>query len=148
MSTSGQHFFIVNASILPEAIIKTAKAKEVLARGEANTIHEAVAKVGLSRSAYYKYKDGIFPFHNADRQQIVTIAMILEHKAGVLSRILNTIANVQGNVLTINQNLPLQGVANVSISIQTADMLMSLEDLLAKVAEVNGVKKVEVVGQT
>ncbi len=148
MGSSGQRFFIVNASILPEAIVKTANAKEILARGEVSTIHEAVARVNLSRSAFYKYKDGIFPFHNADKEQIGTIALILEHKAGVLSRILNTIASVQGNILTINQNLPLQGVANVSISIQTADMLMSLEELLSKIEGINGVKKVEVVGQT
>ncbi|WP_366922336.1 ACT domain-containing protein [Metallumcola ferriviriculae] len=148
MNSDGQRFFIVNAAILPEAIVKTAKAKEVLARGDAGTIHEAVGKVGLSRSAFYKYKDGIFPFHNAAKEQIVTISMILEHKSGVLSRILNTVANVQGNVLTINQNLPLQGVANVSISIQTVDMLMSVEELLSKIKEINGVKKVEVVGQT
>ena len=148
MRTSGQRFYLVSESILPEAIVKTAQAKEVLARGEAGTIHEAVAKVELSRSAFYKYKDGIFPFHNADKEQIVTIALVLEHKAGVLSKILNTVANVQGNILTINQNLPLQGVANVSISIQTADMMMSLEEMLSKVAEVAGVKKVEVVGQT
>ncbi|MBO8168365.1 MAG: ACT domain-containing protein [Thermoanaerobacteraceae bacterium] len=148
VSPTDKEFYIVDASILPEAIVKTARAKELLARGEAHTVHEAVSKVGLSRSAFYKYRDGIFAFHHGNKEKIVTINLLLEHQAGVLSRLLNTVAAAQANVLTINQNIPLQGVANVSISIEIADMLMGVEELLEKIEELPGVKKVEIVGQT
>ena len=50
-------FYLVQEDILPEAIKKTIKVKEILKLGEVKTINEAVEKMDLSRSAYYKYKD-------------------------------------------------------------------------------------------
>jgi chorismate mutase len=141
-------FLIVSKNILPEAILKTAKAKELLVKGDVYTINDAVERVGLSRSAYYKYKDGVFPFYEASREKIITISLILENKAGVLSHVLNFIASVQGNVLTINQGIPLQGIANVSVSIETAGMADTPENLLSGLAEIHGVRKIEVIGQT
>ena len=141
-------FLIVSKNILPEAILKTAQAKELLVKGDVYTINDAVERVGLSRSAYYKYKDGVFPFYEASREKIITISLILENKAGVLSHVLNFIASVQGNVLTINQGIPLQGIANVSISIETAGMADTPENLLFGLAEIQGVRKIEVIGQT
>ncbi|HZK54719.1 MAG TPA: ACT domain-containing protein [Desulfosporosinus sp.] len=141
-------FLIVNKNILPDAILKTAKAKELLVKGEVYTINDAVERVGLSRSAYYKYKDGVFPFYEASREKIITIALILANTAGVLSQVLNFIASVKGNVLTINQGIPLQGIANVSISLETAGMADTPENLLSGLAEIVGVRKIEVIGQT
>ena len=140
-------FLIVSKDILPEAILKTAKAKELLAKGDVYTINDAVEKIGLSRSAYYKYKDGVFPFYEVSKERIITISLILEHQAGVLSHVLNFIASYKGSVLTINQGIPLQGVANVSVSIETAAMIDTPERLLAGLAEIKGVRKVEVIGQ-
>ncbi|WP_427846306.1 ACT domain-containing protein [Desulfosporosinus lacus] len=141
-------FLIVSKNILSEAILKTAQVKELLVKGDADTINEAVERVGLSRSAFYKYKDGVFPFYEASRERIVTISLILENKAGVLSHVLNFIASVKGNVLTINQGIPLQGVANVSISIETAGMEDTPENLLTGLGEIVEVRKIEVIGQT
>lgn len=140
-------FYLVREEILPEAIKKTIKVKELLKRGEARTINEAVEKMELSRSAYYKYKDYVFPFYEASKEKIVTLALLLEHKPGVLSRVLNTIANDRGSVLTINQGIPLQGVANATISIETIDLAIDLEALLDKLRMVDGVKRLEVLGQ-
>lgn len=140
-------FFIVAKEILPEAILKTAHAKELLIKGEAVTVNEAVDVVGLSRSAFYKYKDGVFPFYQASKEKIVTISLILEHHTGILSHVLGTIANAGANILTINQGIPLQGVANVSVSIETAGMVCNPEDLLNSLGNLMGVKKVEVIGQ-
>ncbi len=140
-------FYLVREEILPEAIKKTIKVKELLKRGEARTINEAVEKMELSRSAYYKYKDYVFPFYEASKEKIVTLALLLEHKSGVLSRVLNTIANEHGSVLTINQGIPLQGVANATISIETAELAIDLEALLDKLRMVDGVKRLEVLGQ-
>ena len=92
-------FYLVREEILPEAIKKTIMVKEILKRGKLKTINEAVAKVGLSRSAYYKYKDYVFPFYDASREKVITISLLLEHKPGVLSSVLNTIA-ADGEVLS------------------------------------------------
>jgi len=141
-------YFLVKSSILPEAVRKTAEAKELLDRGEASTVNEAVSRVGISRSAYYKYRDGVFPFYAASREKIVTIALILEHRAGILSKVLNTLAKEGANILTINQSIPLQGLANVSISIETAGVKTNLEELLMALRKIEGARKVEVVGHS
>ncbi|WP_346354211.1 ACT domain-containing protein [Azotosporobacter soli] len=140
-------FYLVREEILPEAIKKTIKVKDMLKRGEARTINEAVEKMELSRSAYYKYKDYVFPFYEASKEKIVTLALLLEHKQGVLSRVLNTIAADHGSVLTINQGIPLQGVANATVSLETAELVIDLEALLDKLRMVEGVKRLEVLGQ-
>lgn len=140
-------FLKVREDILPEAIRKTAQVKELLARGEAATVNEAVDKVDLSRSAFYKYKDGVFPFFEAGRGRIITLSLLLEHKSGVLSTVLNTIARVRGNILTINQNLPLQGMANATISLETDQMVEGLDTLMSSMEAIDGVKSVELVGQ-
>ena len=146
MNKETHRYFLVEGSILPEAVRRTAEAKELLVRGDAATVNEAVAKVGISRSAYYKYKEGVFPFNEASREKIVSLAMVLEHRAGVLSKILNILASESANILTINQSIPLQGLANVSISIETVEMKCDLENLLNVIRKLEGARKVEVVG--
>ncbi len=144
-TTSG--FYLVQEVILPEAIKKTIKVKELLKRGEVRTINEAVAKMNLSRSAYYKYKDYVFPFYEASQNKNVTLKFLLEDKRGVLSNILNKISAESGNILTINQDIPAQGVANTTISIETNHLSGNLESLLEQLRAVDGVKKLEILGQ-
>lgn len=141
-------FYMVNKDILPEAILKTAIVKELLARGEALTVNEAVEKVGISRSAFYKYRDGVFPFYQASKEKIVTISLNLEHKTGILSNVLNTVAQQKGNILTINQGIPLQSIANVTMSIDTNEIVVDIEDIIQRLLQIEGVKKVEIVGQS
>ena len=141
------NFYLVREEILPEAIKKTIVVKEILKRGELKTVNEAVEKVGLSRSAYYKYKDYVFPFYEASKEKIITLSLLLEHKPGVLSRVLNTIAGDSGSIMTINQGIPLQGVANTTISIETKSLTIDLEALLDKLRLIEGVKRLEVLGQ-
>jgi chorismate mutase len=140
-------FYLVRDEILPEAIKKTIMVKDILKRGELKTVNDAVAKVGLSRSAYYKYKDYVFPFYDASKEKIITLSLLLEHKAGVLSRVLNTIAAESGSIMTINQGIPLQGVANTTISIETKFLTIDLEALLDKIRLIDGVKRLELLGQ-
>ncbi|MDU4960677.1 MAG: ACT domain-containing protein [Sporomusaceae bacterium] len=147
MTAQKSVFYLVREEILPEAIKKTIKVKELLKKGEVRTINEAVEKMELSRSAYYKYKDYVFPFYEASKEKIVTLALLLEHKQGVLSRVLNTIAIDRASVLTINQGIPLQGVANATISLETAELAIDLEALLDKLRMIDGVKRLEVLGQ-
>ena len=140
-------FFLVREEILPEAIKKTIKVKEMLKRGEARTINEAVDAVDLSRSAYYKYKEYVFPFYEASRDKIVTISFLLEHRNGVLTQLLNIISQANGSVLTINQGIPLQGVANATVSFETAALNMDLEALIDELRMATGVRKLEILGQ-
>ncbi|MGF7185031.1 chorismate mutase [Desulfitispora alkaliphila] len=143
-----QKFFMISSEILPEAIMKTAKAKEILAKGEAETVNEAAELAGISRSAFYKYKDGIFPLYRDSHNKIVTISLDLEHKSGVLSKVLNSVAAEGGNILTINQGLPLQGLANVTLSIETTEMNVTTEDLLNTLGDISGLKNLKVIGQS
>ncbi|WP_196591617.1 ACT domain-containing protein [Pectinatus frisingensis] len=140
-------FFLVKEDILPTAIKKTIKVNEMLKRGEASTINEAIASTGLSRSAYYKYKDSVFPFYEASLNKIVSISFMLDHKKGVLSNVLNIISADSANILTINQGLPLQGMANVTLSVETENMSIDLEALLDKLRVIDGVRRLEIVGQ-
>ena len=125
-------FYLVQEDILPEAIKKTIKVKEILKLGEVKTINEAVEKMDLSRSAYYKYKDYVFPFFEIAQGKIVSIYVSMSNESGMLSSVLKAIAERNGSILTINQDIPLQGIANSSISFETKDLQGSLEDLLAE----------------
>ena len=140
-------YYLVDRRVLPEVFIKVMEVKQRLNTGESVSVNEAVRKTGLSRSAYYKYKDYVFPFYEASQNKIVTLTFLLEHKRGVLSSVLNTISGDSGSVLTINQGIPLQGVANATVSIETANMSVDLEALLDKLRMVDGVKRMEVLGQ-
>ncbi|WP_238392343.1 ACT domain-containing protein [Paenibacillus antri] len=139
--------YVVRDDILPEALVKTLQVKDLLARGLAATVHEATEQVGLSRSAYYKYRDGIFPLSRFERERIVTISIDLEHRSGVLSRVLSMVAAYEGNVLTIHQTIPLQGVANVVLTVETGAEPEALTALVTAVRSADGVRKAVVIGQ-
>jgi chorismate mutase len=140
-------YYLVHEDILPDALVKTMQAKELLAQGDAKTIHEAVEHVGLSRSAYYKYKDGIHALESMERERIITISMDLQHRSGILSKVLALVASFEGNVLTINQTIPLQGMANVVISVETSNMSGQIIPLIDALNQHDGVKKAAIIGR-
>lgn len=140
-------YFLVHKKILPEAIKKTIEVKELIAESENMTINEAVKIVGISRSAYYKYKDYIEPFNKMKMEKIVTISLMLAHRHGVLSNVLKLISEIHASVLTINQGIPLQGYANVSMSVELGDMNIDYENLITKIKNIAGVRKVELISQ-
>lgn len=142
-----ERYYLVREDILPEAVIKTMQVKQLLASGDARTVHEAVEQVGLSRSAFYKYKDGIHMINQLEREQIVTISIDLEHRSGILSKVLSLVAGAGGNVLTINQTIPLQGVANVVISVEISRLNEDVDLMLISMRSTPGVKRVTMIGQ-
>ncbi|TCZ75210.1 ACT domain-containing protein [Paenibacillus albiflavus] len=141
------NYYLIREDILPEAILKTVQAKELLAKGQVKTIHEAVEKVDLSRSAFYRYKDGIHVLSTMARDQIVTIGMDLEHRSGTLSKVLATIASHNGNVLTINQTIPLQGWANVTLSVEASLIGEQIYELIDAIVSTDGVRQAKIIGQ-
>jgi len=140
-------FYIIKAEMLPEILKKTVRAKEFLKNGKARTINEATEMARMSRSAFYKYKDSIYPFYEASLGKIVTVSFILDHTPGVLSSILDEIAQAHGNVLTINQNIPIQNLANVTISFETGNLNKNIEELLDIINKKAGVKKTDIIAQ-
>ena len=137
-------FYIVAAEALPEIFVKVAEAKRMLQTGEAGTVGAATRKVGISRSAFYKYKDAVQPFNNMNAGHIITFYAMLKDNPGVLSTILSIFAASGANILTINQSIPTNGCAAVTVSAETSDMTISLEELMAQAAAVPDTVRFEI----
>ncbi|MGI6298554.1 MAG: ACT domain-containing protein [Saccharofermentanales bacterium] len=133
-------YFLVKSSVLPEVFIKVMQVKRLLNAGKADSVNEAVQKVGLSRSAYYKYKDAVLPFYETSQGRMVTLIFAVENFPGILSGIILSLARAQANILTINQNIPINGLADVSISLETDMMNVPLETLLNELGRIPGVR--------
>jgi len=138
-------YYIVEASALPEVFLKVAEAKRLLDSGEATTVGEATKITGISRSAFYKYRDVMTPFQNLMAGRIITFQLTLKDRTGVLSGILSIFAYNGANILTINQNIPVGGSAIVTISAETGELHCSVEDLLRRMGNLSGVLKAEIV---
>lgn len=143
---SSKKFYLVREDVLTEAMKKTLEAKEMLERGKVESVWDAVQRVDLSRSAYYKYRDTVFPFHTIVKERLVTLFFYLEDRSGALSQLLQIVASSGCNVLTIHQTIPLQGRANVTLSINTTGIKMDIEELLEQLRRLEFVEKVEVLG--
>ena len=137
-------FYIVSAEALPEIFVKFAEDKLMLQTGEVNTVGAATRKVGISRSAFYKYKDAVQPFNNMKAGHIITFYAMLKDVPGVLSNILSIFAASGANILTINQSIPTNGCAAVTVSAETSDMAISLEELMAQAAAAPGTVRFEI----
>jgi chorismate mutase len=140
-------FYLVKSDMLPEVFVKVMAVKRLLSSGKADSVNEAVQKVGLSRSAYYKYKDAVLPFYETSRGRLVTLIFAVENFPGILSGIINSLARVKANVLTINQNIPINGLADVSISIETERMTVDLEVLLDELGRIPGVRSYRILAR-
>ena len=139
-------YYLVREDVLTESMKKTLQAKELLESGQAAQVNDAVSQVGLSRSAFYKYRDSVFAFHSIVKEKIITLSVFLLDRSGALSEVLKTVADSGCNVLTINQTIPLQGRANVTLSIETAVMVIELSELISRIEAVAAVERVEVIG--
>ena len=132
-------YFVVEASALPEIYLKVAEAKRLLETGEAATVNAAVQMTGISRSAFYKYRDAVRPFQDMLQGRIVTIQIILRDEPGVLSTLLNLLAAKGSNILTINQGIPSGGSAAVTIGVETSGLECALEELMEAIGALDGV---------
>ena len=137
-------YYLVAADTLPEVFLKVSEAKELLETGDAKTVAEAVAAVGLSRSAFYKYKDKITPFLDMKSGRIITFSLNLRNKPGVLSSVLSIFANSGANILTINQSIPVSGSAAVTISAEVSSMEFTPEELIIRAKKLDGLRKIEI----
>ena len=137
-------YFLVAAEVLPEVILKVAEANRMLRAGEARTALEASRAVGISRSAFYKYRDAVRPFTEMRTERIITFYALLKNNPGVLSDVLSIFAASGANILTINQSVPTNGCAAVTVSAETSAMGETVEQLIAEVSALDGVVRFEI----
>ena len=139
MSDGKPKYYIVEADALPEVFVKVTEAKALLETGAVRTVGEAVDSVGLSRSAFYKYKDSISPFRDMRRDSILTFHVLLHDRPGTLASLLTIFTESKANILTINQSIPANGVALVTISVVTENMSTGSDELIVNLRRVSGV---------
>lgn len=137
-------YFIVEASALPEVFLKVAEAKHLLATGQVATVNEAAKQTGISRSAFYKYRDALLPFKNMSSGRIITFQLLIHDKPGMLQSILSTFTDSHSNIMTINSIVPTDGCAVITISAETIHITMELEDFLQALRDTPGVIKAEI----
>ena len=137
-------YYIVEASALPEVFLKVAEAKRLLSTGEASTVNEATRMTDISRSAFYKYRDSVLPFQNMMTGRVVTFQLLIHDEPGLLATMLDIFPECNANILTINSIVPTNGTAVLTISAETKELNVPLEDMLRKIRQFPGVIKAEI----
>ncbi len=139
------NFLIINKKILPDIFEKVVEAKELLKREKVKSITEAVKEVGISRSAFYKYRDYVHPLMNGPVGRKVTLSFLLSHTTGVLSDVLQVISRNNCNILTINQEPPVNNVANVNMIFDITHTNKKIEDIICEIEIIEGVEKLKLI---
>ena len=137
-------YYIVAASALPEVFLKVAEAKRLLSTGKVSTVNDATRATGISRSAFYKYRDAVLPFQHMMSSRVITFQLLLQDEPGALSNLLTIFAEHKTNLMTINSIVPTNGCAVVTISAETINMNLPLEELLRLLQQADGVIKAEI----
>ena len=132
-------YFIVNADVLPEVFSKVIEAKQLLSRSQAKNASDACRIVGISRSAFYKYKDNVQIYEEKDNSQLGTLYLKLSDEPGVLSRSLQRLYELGANILTVNQNIPVDSVAIVTISIRINSDKVDMDEIMKNLSGIDGV---------
>ncbi len=143
-SNETSSYLLIDSRVLPDVFRKVVEAKRLIATGQARSSSEAVRMVDISRSAFYKYKDAVYPYSSRDGERLLSIYTQLKDETGVLSHLLQFLSTAGANILTINQNIPIDGVAPVSISVRTNDMVLELDELLEQIRQMPGVVEVRI----
>lgn len=146
MNSKKREFYIVDKEILPTSIQKVIEVNELISQ-ERISIYEAIKRIGISRSTYYKYKDYVKPFFEETEDRVFNLYLSLKDKPGVLSKVLDIVGEYGMNVLTIIQNIPVDNIANTTISLQTAkERATKVEEMLEDIKMVKGIKDIRIIG--
>lgn len=140
-------YFVVKHKALPEVLLKVVEAKRILETEKSISIQQAVDSVGISRSSFYKYRDDIHPFHDNSQGKTVSMIFQIDDEQGILSDILNVIAEHGANVLTIHQGIPINGIATLSLSLQVLQTTRDISSMLETIERIVGVHYVKVLSK-
>ena len=138
-------YYVVSGDILPDVLEQVMQARILLQSGKAKRISEAVKMVGISRGTYYKYKDAVFSFNAEQSNRKAIISMILRNEKGTLSKVLSLVSVKQVNVLDINQTIPINGIANVALTLDISDLEISIQSLVSLIEAMPMVEKADLV---
>lgn len=140
-------YYVVKEKAVPEVLIKVVEAKKILDCSKGCTVQDAIDKVGISRSSFYKYKDDIFPFHDDAKGKTITFIIQMEDEPGLLSLLLKIIAQYHGNILTIHQSVPINGVATLTLSVDILPDTGDAETMVHTIEEQPGVHYIKILGR-
>ena len=140
-------YFVVKQKAVPEVLLKVVEAKRLLETEKVMTIQEAVDKVGISRSSFYKYKDDIFQFHDNSQGTTLTLTFQMDDEPGLLSDVLKIIAGFGANILTIHQSIPINGIASLSLSVQVLPTTGDISSMLETMEGQKGVHFVKIIAK-
>ena len=138
-------YYVVSSDILPDLLEKVIEARNLLQSGKVKRISEAVKAVGVSRGTYYKYKDAVFSFNDETFRRRAVITMIISQQAGSLSKVLNLVASKNGNILAINQTIPINGIHTLSLTLDITDMDVTIDVFLHLLSNLDVIDKVDLV---
>lgn len=131
--TEKSQYFVVTQKAVPEVLLKVVEAKRLLESERVITVQEATDRVGISRSSFYKYKDDIFPFHDNAKGKTITFVIQMDDEPGLLSDVLQIVAEFNANILTIHQSIPINGIASLTLSVDvlptTGDVSKMIENI-------------------
>lgn len=142
METQSQ-LIVVESDVLPEVILKVLEVKKLLANKEEKSSASACKRIGVSRSAYYKYRNSVFSYNEKLTAQIITLYMLLKDEPGVLSGVLASLHSLKGNILTVNQSIPVDGVATVTISLRLNEGFEEAIEMKSIVGKLQGVVEIQ-----
>ena len=143
----GSRYYVVKEQAVPEVLLKVVEAKRLLESEKVMTIQDAVDEVGISRSSFYKYKDDIFPFREKTKGQNITFILQMDDEPGLLSGVLKTIAYYHGNILTVHQSIPINGIASLTLSVQILPAQGDAEAMVAEIEHIEGVHYLKILGR-
>lgn len=145
--SESKKYFVVKQKAVPEVLLKVVEAKRLLDSERVLTVQDAVERVGISRSSFYKYKDDIFPFHENSEGRTITLTFQMDDEPGLLSDVLKIIADFGANILTIHQSIPINGIASLSISVQVLQTTGDISEMLQMMEEQRGVHYVKIIAK-
>ncbi len=145
--TTKENLYVLREHAVPEVLIKVAEANRLLESGKAESVQEATEAVGISRSSYYKYKDDISLFHENSRGRTANMVMQLDDERGMLSSVLRTISDSNVNILTIQQSVPVHGIASLILSLDVTQDSVSPDELASRIEQLDGVHYVKVLAK-
>ena len=138
---------MVTKKAVPEVLLKVVEAKRLLESGKLPTIQDAVDAVGISRSSFYKYKDDIFPFHDSTQGKTVTLSMQIEDEPGLLSDVLQVIAQFGANILTIHQSIPVNGIASLTLSVDVLNETGDISQMVDTIEQQQGIHYLKILAR-